>query len=88
VTSQRTDNECGEADSEVGCTSHLAIHFSRSVKINEVNDYGDKKGCARKRVKLANEQVSPNLKAEITTREKTACRNRPISSTGRNDALG
>jgi hypothetical protein len=60
----------GKADSEVGCTTHLTIHFSRSVKINEVNDYGDKKGYARKRVRLANEQVSPNLKAEITTREK------------------
>ena len=49
---------------------HLTIQWSRNVKINEVNDYGGKKGCARKRVDLSNEQVSTNLKAEITTRVK------------------
>jgi Tfp pilus assembly protein PilX len=70
VTSQGTGNKCGEADSEVGCTTHLAIQWSRYAKINKVKNYGDKKGCARKRVKLPNGQVSPILKAEIATREK------------------
>lgn len=52
LTSQGTGNECGEADSEVGCTTHLAIHWSRYVKINEVKNYGDKKGCACRRINL------------------------------------
>jgi hypothetical protein len=26
VTSQGTGSKCGKADSEVGCTTHLAIH--------------------------------------------------------------
>jgi hypothetical protein len=54
----------------VGCTTHLAMDLSCNVKTNDVDDYGDKKSYARKRVNLPNEQVSPNLKAEITTREK------------------
>jgi len=48
VTSQGTGNMCEEADSEVECPTHLTIHWSRSVKTNEVKNYGDKKGCARK----------------------------------------
>jgi Tfp pilus assembly protein PilX len=86
MTSPGTGNKCGEADSEVGCTTHLAIRWSRNAKANEVKNYGDKKGSSRKRVDLPNGQVSPNLKTEITAR-KSACRNRPISSTGRDDAL-
>jgi hypothetical protein len=55
----------------VECTTHLATYWSRTsnVKVNEVKSYRGKKGCARKRVNLPNGQVSPNLKAEITTRE-------------------
>jgi len=88
VTSQGTGDKCGVADLEVGCTAHLAIYLSRNVETNEVKNYGDKEGCARKRVNLPNGQVSPSLQAGLTTGEKSACRNRPISSTGRIDALG
>ena len=49
----------------MGCTTHLAIHRSRNVRINKVKDYGDKEGCTRKRVDLLNGQVSPSLKVEI-----------------------
>jgi hypothetical protein len=61
VTSQGTRNKCEEADSEVGCTTYLAIHLNRNVKANEVKNYGDKKGRTRKRIDLPNGQVSPNL---------------------------
>jgi hypothetical protein len=44
VASQGTGNKSRKADSEVGCTTHLAIHWIRYVKINEVKNYGDKKG--------------------------------------------
>ena len=44
VTSQGIGNKSREASSEVGCTTHLAIHWIRNVKINEVKNYGDKKG--------------------------------------------
>jgi len=54
----------------VGCTAHLAIQSSRSVKADEVSDYGDKKSYTRKRVNLRNEQVSPNVNGKITTRER------------------
>jgi hypothetical protein len=54
----------------VGYTTHLAVHLRCVVKINEVKNYGDKKGSARKRIDLPNRQVSPTLKAEITTREE------------------
>jgi hypothetical protein len=48
VTSQGTGNMRQEADSEMGCTTHLTIHWTRNVKTNEVKNYGEKKGCARK----------------------------------------
>jgi hypothetical protein len=60
-----------EADSEAERTTHLAVYWSRNAKTNDVKNYGDKKGCARKRVNLPSKRVSSNLKAEITTREKT-----------------
>jgi hypothetical protein len=80
-------NESWETDSEMGCTTHHAIHRSRNVKFNKVKNQGHKKGRARKRVDLPRRKVSPKLNAEITPREKNACRNRPISSSGRNGAL-
>lgn len=64
ATNQGIRNKCGEADSEVGYATHLAIHLNRNMKTNEVKNYGDKKGRARKRVDLPSGQVSPNLKAE------------------------
>ena len=54
----------------MGCTTHLAIHLSLKVETNEVKNYGDKKGGARKRIDLPNRQVSLNLKAEKTRGEK------------------
>ena len=45
----------------MGCSTHLAINLSRNIKINEVQNYGEKKSGAREGVDLSSGQVSPNL---------------------------
>lgn len=62
MASQGTKNNIADADSEVGCTTHLAIHWNCNMKTDKVKNYGDKKGRARKRVDLPNGKVSPNSK--------------------------
>ena len=54
-----SQSECGCDDTDVGHVTYLAVDWSRSVNINQVEDRGQKGGHTSKGVKLPRSLFSP-----------------------------
>ena len=72
-------------DADMRGATYLAVDSSRTVKKNQIKDYGYKRSQASEGVNLPKLPFSKRLHVEWENQEK-ALRYGPISSTGRGDS--